>query len=374
MSLETNASLKEVVDKAEQIDADLQIKTKLPILEGDVGVTEDNEGNVYNVKSFMKKRVYDDVPITKIPKSSFASNVKKICEYSPGIMVLLLGGNLYKYDDNGLININGDYPTSRITFLIVGEYIYVLTSSYIMKHSIDKTIGEVKRIDISIAKEDAINFTFDYTNNVFWICYSSGSIKQVSLDFEVISTFKKTTQQYNAIDVDSLGNIYVAYNYLSSNRIDKYDRNGNLLLTKQLTTVVTYDIFKRMMIKVENNNEYIYCPLSDGSFIKLDLNLEKVWKIVYGADWGYKDFNIKDGYIYLLSYGSNDVTSFLYIYDIDKNMQNFCPLWQPVDRGVSIGVTSNKQIFVSGSRTDASVILQENYTEIDPGYALIEKR
>jgi hypothetical protein len=55
-------------------------------------------------------------------------------------------------------------------------------------------------------------------------------------------------------------------------------------------------------------------------------------------------------------------------------MQNFCPLWQPVDRGVSIGVTSNRQIFVSGSRTDASVILQENYTEIDPGYALIEKR
>jgi hypothetical protein len=82
-------------------------------------------------------------------------------------------------------------------------------------------IIQLKSFDISIAKEDAINFTFDYTNNVFWICYANGSIKQVSLDFEVISTFKKSTQRYNTIGVDSLGNIYVVYNYLSKNYMDK---------------------------------------------------------------------------------------------------------------------------------------------------------
>jgi hypothetical protein len=143
MSLDTGASLKEVVDKAEQIDADLQnkkqliatavtgkdvptygsdsfqkmadnidsIKTKLPILEGDAGVTEDSEGNVFNVSKFVKRRIYDDAPITKIPNSSFLDNVKQIGEYSPGIMVLLKGGNLYKHDDKGLIKISGDYPT-----------------------------------------------------------------------------------------------------------------------------------------------------------------------------------------------------------------------------------------------------------------------
>ncbi|MBP1853810.1 hypothetical protein [Metaclostridioides mangenotii] len=45
-----------------------------------------------------------------------------------------------------------------------------------------------------------------------------------------------------------------------------------------------------------------------------------------------------------------------------------------MDRGVSIGVSSNKQIFISGQSSGNSVILQENYTEIDPEYALIEKR
>ncbi|MBH0311911.1 phage tail protein [Alcaligenes faecalis] len=355
---------------ADNIDS---IKTKLPILEGDVGVTEDSEGNVYNVSKFAKRRIYDDVPITKIPNSSFATNVKKICEYSPGIMVLL-SGNLYKYDDDGLINISGDYPTSRTTFLIAGEYIYALNSSYIMKHSIDKTIGEIKRTNISIANESALNIIFDNTNNVFWVCYSKGSISKISLDFDVISTFKKTSNQYNVINVDSLGNIYVSYRYLDRNQIDKYDPDGNLLLTKQISTASTYGDISRITIQKENDLEYLYCNPGDGSFMKLDLNLEKVWKIVYSADWGYKDFEIKDRYIYLLSYGSNSVTSFLYIYDIDKNMQNFCPLWEPVDRGVSIGVTSNKQIFISGQSSGTSVILQENYTEIDPGYALIEKR
>nr|WP_312985525.1 hypothetical protein [Clostridioides sp.] len=348
------------------------IKTKLPILEGDVGVTEDNEGNVYNVKSFMKKRVYDDVPIIKIPNSSFATNVKRIREYTPGTMVLLSNGYLYKYNDNSLIQIN---TTSTLgNFLIVGEYIYAISNGYITKNSINETIGEIKKTNISIANEGALNIIFDNTNNVFWVCYSKGSISKISLDFDVISTFKKTSNQYNVINVDSLGNIYVSYRYLDRNQIDKYDPDGNLLLTKQISTVSTYGDISRMTIQKENDLEYLYCNPGDGSFMKLDLNLEKAWKIVYSADWGYKDFEIKDGYIYLLSTGSNDVTTFLYIYDIDKNMQNFCSLRKPVDRGVSIGVTSNKQIFISGSSSDTSVILQENYTEIDPGYALIEKR
>ena len=96
MSLETGASLKEVVDKAEQIDADLQnkkqliatavtgkdvptngsdsfqkmaenidsIKTKLPILEGDVGVTEDPEGNVYRVVNYEYRHAYDNEKVS----------------------------------------------------------------------------------------------------------------------------------------------------------------------------------------------------------------------------------------------------------------------------------------------------------------------
>jgi hypothetical protein len=354
---------------ADNIDS---IKTKLPILEGDAGVAEDVEGIVYNVKSLMKKRVYDDIPITKLSNSSIASNVEKLIEVSPGVMVLMASGYLYKYENNGLYSFPREQGTD---FLIVGDYIYLLTSIYIIKYSMDVKAAEIQRVNIQLENEGNNDFTFDYINNVFWICYRKGSFMQLNLNLEIVSTFKKTTQYYRKIEVDSLGNLYVAYTYPSNtSRIDKYDRNGNLLLTKQVTTAVTYYDFNRMTINVENNNEYLYSPLSDGGFAKLDLNLEKVWRIVYSSNWGYRDFTIKDGYIYLLAYGSNDVTSFLYIYDTDKNMQNFCSLWRPVDRGVSVANLSNNQIFVSGSSSDTSVILQEHYTEIDPGYALIEKR
>jgi hypothetical protein len=99
MSLETGASLKEVVDKAEQIDADLQnkkqliatavtgkdvptngsdsfqkmadnidsIKTKLPILEGDVGVTELVDGQICGVTKIEQRQTYKtDINLEKV--------------------------------------------------------------------------------------------------------------------------------------------------------------------------------------------------------------------------------------------------------------------------------------------------------------------
>ncbi|GAA0235303.1 hypothetical protein [Metaclostridioides mangenotii] len=43
------------------------------------------------------------------------------------------------------------------------------------------------------------------------------------------------------------------------------------------------------------------------------VKLRKSLENVYSADGGYIDFDIIDGYIYLLSKGSNDVSSFIYI-------------------------------------------------------------
>ena len=160
MSLETGASLKEVVDKAEQIDADLQnkkqliatavtgkdvptngsdsfqkmaenidsIKTKLPILEGDVGVTEDPEGNVYRVVNYEYRHAYDNEKVSLLWNNKLhTDSISAIAIDSFGcIYIGSLSSGLRKISPDGKLIWEQRAP-SYVRKIVRGEdgYIYV---------------------------------------------------------------------------------------------------------------------------------------------------------------------------------------------------------------------------------------------------------
>lgn len=232
MPLETGASLKEVVDKAEQISADLQIKkealataitskkvptnandslqvmkdnidsikTKLPILEGDVGVTEDSEGNIYGVDKIINKHVYalgtrvstewsyapsENESITKLDIDSqgniYCGN-KRVVKISPE------GKEIWFDTVGGLTSITVDKD----------DNIYYSTSTKIGKIDSNKELIWEKAISVSG------RIVFD--NNYLYSFYNYGVSKR-TLDGDIIWT-KNGISSINSIGVDNKGNVY----------------------------------------------------------------------------------------------------------------------------------------------------------------------
>ncbi|WP_024622156.1 hypothetical protein [Metaclostridioides mangenotii] len=403
MSLETNASLKQVVDKAEQIDADLQnkkqliatavtgkdvptngsdsfqkmadnidsIKTKLPILPGYRGVAENEQGDIFNVTNFAKRRVYDDLPFSKKTLDGYI-NSSQFEKYDSDTILSLENQYIFRYvgdQRTQLYNLTNVYK-----FFVINDFIYINSSYALIKIS----IGGIKILEkqISISGNSVQDVTFDYLNNYFLVIYKDGTIRKYSIDFELITEVKTTINNTRTIAVDRVGNIFI-YHTLSSNfYLVKLTKDLNVVSNILIVNVVLYGSFQTMSIHSEGDNDYIYMIVTDGSFRKYDTNMNKVWSLIYTAEWGYRSYYFKDGYLYICSYGSNEFSPLLYIYDLDKNLINFMPLYPTVGRSASVFVKDDGKIIVSATTASAgkSMEITENYTVIDPGYAMLEKR
>ena len=245
---------------ADNIDS---IKTKLPIAEGDVGVTEDDEGNVYGVEVFEKRQVYKEEPnpqlVWKVINKSYPQccdsdgNVYCSLSASNSIIVLDTDGkvkntynrnnqgiaidrydNLYVFYNNTITKITKDnnelwvIDTPAKVFQITinsNDIIYVRTADGLLKISIDGSI-------IWNQKISGISYVaIDKENNP--ICIVNAYIAKFSQDGQQIwSVSNAYNDMLRNVVIDSKNSItFIATNYSSKYFFGRVSADGKLLWT-----------------------------------------------------------------------------------------------------------------------------------------------
>jgi ligand-binding sensor domain-containing protein len=352
MSLETGASLKEVVDKAEQIDSDLQnkkqliatavtgkdvptngsdsfqkmadnidsIKTKLPILEGDVGVTEDSEGNVYGVEKIEERQVYYSTKKFSNVWSLSTNNMKIYNLIVDNEGFLYLGGStgLYKYDKDKNkiweylgVNINaiaidkennvyvGDSTNHKlIKFDSSGNILFekimqgkritslFVTDGYIYIASADSSSGfNPELVKIDLQNNETLIYNQVYVDSMYvakdgsiYIAHKKGLVKLDSNDSLI---WEDTSIIYvDCVFIDKEGYVYISTD--SEGRIQKYTSDGVVVWTNSGLSYlqdITLDEFGYIYscctnsagLKKHNKNSDLELS-GGGSFSKVDVD------------------------------------------------------------------------------------------------------
>ncbi len=260
MSLETNASLKEVVDKAEQIDADLQnkkqliatavtgkdvptngsdtfqkmadnidsIKTKLPILEGDVGVTEDTESNVYGVEKIDYREIYYEEPMpTEEWSITTESAIKSIlCNKSNNVFAVLENAKVLQLDSSG--SIQNSFTITEATILdkiCLDEYENLYYRSGATKlNKCDKYGNKVWELEVA-RRIDLIQI--DNTNKLVCLFVNGNALISVDFNGGIVSEFSISKSGIVQFVVDSNGDFIFRTN--TTLKVFKLSKTGVLL-------------------------------------------------------------------------------------------------------------------------------------------------
>lgn len=245
---------------ADNIDS---IKTKLPILEGDFGVTEDKEGNVFGVEVFENRQVYKEEPnpqlVWKVINKSYPQccdsegNIYCSLSASNSIIVLNTDGkvkntynrnnqgiaidrydNLYVFYNNTITKITKDNnelwvidaPAKVFQITInSNDIIYVRTADGLLKISIDGSI-------IWNQKISGISYVaIDKENNP--ICIVNAYIAKFSQDGQQIwSVSNAYNDMLRNVVIDSKNSItFIATNYSSKYFFGRVSADGKLLWT-----------------------------------------------------------------------------------------------------------------------------------------------
>lgn len=330
MPLETEASLKEVVDKAEQIGTDLQIKkealataitskkvptnatdslqvmkdnidsikTKLPILEGDVGVAEDTEGNVYGVTEIAERFIYESV------------NQK---------------------DGYELWTQTLDTTYSR--FSIVNNNIVITAGSLTTTNKISEFTRSGDLIRVITTPDVGIPF---FSKNFIYL-FSNLKVQKFTYDWEQIF---EITLNLKVVDfkVDSLDNIYVT----QESKLLKYNSEGSLDWEIVIKKYGTYFVI--------DENDFVYVISRTGDSIntgssdlqKIDSLGNELWKNTPRDKYNFHGIQIDSfNNIYVTQY--QDVTYQSELYKIDK--ENGSKLVEVGGRTISHFVLDNKTDF-----------------------------
>ncbi|WP_304340476.1 PQQ-binding-like beta-propeller repeat protein [Metaclostridioides mangenotii] len=312
MSLETGASLKEVVDKAEQIDADLQnkkqliatavtgkdvptngsdsfqkmadnidsIKTKLPILEGDAGVTEDAEGNVYGVSRYDLMQSYNYMkPLYEEAWS------KQTTLYNITMLEVDSQSNLYVKTSTALCKMTNEFEEiwkldvgNSITSIVVDceDNVYISLSS----------TKEIKKI------------TTD--GDVIWSCTTSKGVSTLKIGLDGVIYYwgsdyyvmkispdgveypiceVKTNQVISSIDAYSDGTIYVA----NRGQLTCVSKSGEIEWQKQ---IATYSYDSIVLIDSKKLINYFVLTTNNSNQIKTHFTISSNGNIVGSFDRG----------------------------------------------------------------------------------------
>jgi len=244
------------------------IKTKLPILEGDVGVTEDTEGNVYGVEKIEERQAYPH---------------KRDYIYKW----------MYRIDESVFRHFSSG---------ITEDFFLLHISKVEKRNSESQKIWEYK-LEPSVPPSYS-GITTDLENNVY-VIMSSQNTKLLKLSSNGNLTFEKTISSINNTQISNLcfKNNYL---YISTNkRLLKFSLEGDLIWDYAYSKeILSFDI---------DINNYIY--IVDGSTLtKLNESTDVVWniatyhdRILIKNDFMYTYSSGDIGYIRLYNIGSGSV-------------------------------------------------------------------
>ncbi len=330
MPLETEASLKEVVDKAEQIGADLQIKkealataitskkvptnatdslqvmkdnvdsikTKLPILEGDVGVAELKEvPSIYNITSAINQHYYKtstflsaewqvDIPSPTGMKYCEVDNLGNV--YT---LYVETGSNektyIMQYSPEGELKWTREYQTryqgeiqgikackdGLIVYRHDIEFIFIKHDNTIVwQHQLVDLYKEVELYEIFIDHNERIYFVGTESTSS-----STGLITVLNSDGTLYKSFRDFSGIFTSCTVNDNGDVFALMP--SRNKIVKY--SSNYVKISELTI----GVYRR--ISIIDNKLYLQY-YSEIQVLDFDLNYITGYKLglndAFGGD------------------------------------------------------------------------------------------
>lgn len=207
------------------------IKTKLPILEGDVGVTEDSEGNVYGVEKIEAIEEYID------NKNITSQSWRKDKEAASSLAI----------DSNGNIY-SGPSNSSSGRFL-------------------DKLTTDGQIIWQKFEYESIRNIAISESDDIFFTTLSSnGQLIKINRNGDII--WRKNFQNINGVVIGEEHNIYIS----QVDRLIKIDYDANIIWERAFIGIGS----------IEYKNGYVYVNNSEKSNIakisKLTTNNFLLWE------------------------------------------------------------------------------------------------
>jgi hypothetical protein len=242
---------------ADNIDS---IKTKLPILEGDAGVTELEDGQICGVTKIEQRQTYKtDINLEKVwtkdtQDAAIALKADSNFIYSSGSE-----GYVYKHDFNGneVWRYKDIYYNSYLA--VDEENIYFANSTSINKMSKDKNLLWTKKLTNKGSIQD---LSVDSTGNTF-VSTSTGYIIKIDTNGEEKWFKQPITNNLYAVSVDTEGNSYTGG--LSGYHVYKYSPNGELTWEKKLSNTQIQTLY------IDSFNKIIYVGDSNGQLNKVSL-------------------------------------------------------------------------------------------------------
>ncbi len=347
---------------ADNIDS---IKTKLPILEGDAGVTEDTEGNVYGVAKIEDILVYPkyDV-ITENWTSPTGYSNYSITIDNNNFIVSSTGGIIKKHDESGSLIFSIDLNSAPVNKIIVDNQ-----SNYIVATGILNTKNpEVIKIDSTgsivwrvrrkeYASVTSICFDGDgniigaeRTSNTTITCFKLTPEGEV-LDYPSLAYIDSSHASVSDMALDKNGNIYytialINYESYSDNRaLIKKSGDGSNVLWKHIS-------YKQDVYSVAIDNDYVYSCRGTNkgapALNKYDLDGNIIWTF-YGLNEIGTDIKVRNGYVYIGN------TTMIIKLSIDGDLE-----WIQILPSKKLDVNDN--VLVRGTSTSL-LCCKENYTE-----------
>lgn len=251
---------------ADNIDS---IKTKLPILEGDVGVTEDSEGNVYGVIEYDYRQKYID------PNNP----IELVWEVNSGGCV--------EVDAQGYVHtVNSKYDSD-------GNLIWTISDiSYINYIAVDSKCNTY--VAYGSAGNSAGVAKYDFEGKLIWNCsLSSGlvscvvvnsqgyvyavngsSLYKINSEGELLKSYSTNLRNAFFLVLDKDDNLYVSQEYSSnqSGVVRIFDSNLNLIK----------DWFIPYLKRAVIDNDFLYvCTDNSRTIAKYDISngLNKIWEL-----------------------------------------------------------------------------------------------
>ncbi|MCR1955144.1 hypothetical protein NSA24_10105 [Clostridioides mangenotii] len=210
---------------ADNIDS---IKTKLPILEGDIGVTEDFEGNVYGVEKVEYREIYYEEPMPVEEWSITTESVIKsiICNKSNDVFAILENAKVLQLDSSG--SIQNRFTITEATILdkiCIDEYEnFYYRSGATKLNKCDKYGNKVWELEVA-RRIDLIQI--DNTNKLVCLFVNGNALISVDFNGEIVSEFSISKSGIVQFVVDSNGNFIFRTN--TTLKVFKLSKTGVLL-------------------------------------------------------------------------------------------------------------------------------------------------
>jgi|GEM_PF-1476010 len=262
---------------ADNIDS---IKTKLPIMEDDVGVAEDNEGNVYRVIDIEDKQVYKD-PKNKIFKkwsTPFLNYVKNLFMDKNGDVYFTgysTSTSLYKYTSEGTL-VWQYKGLSTLNKAIYDDNDYI----YIWQQVTGTDIGNLHKLDLngnlvwSYQSKNLRDVALDENNSIY-IGTNGVDGKILKLDSKGEEIWNRKAPYFDSIKLYDDKNIYYStWNSSTSGSLVKLDYNGDTIWEYKSPNIPTNDFNS---VNFDSKGDVYF--ISDGSLVKLDYNGDTIWRV-----------------------------------------------------------------------------------------------